>query len=74
MIGDRLLRVAHHALVLIVVLAATIALSAQTVVDPRYVEFTPSADHNTLASDGTPIVQRYSLSLFATGSSVAFAR
>ena len=72
MIGDRLLRVAHHAFVVFVVVASTIALSAQTVVDPRYVEFTPSADHNTLASDGTPLVQRYSLSLFATGSSVAF--
>jgi hypothetical protein len=72
MVGDRLLRVAHHALVLLVVLVSTIALSAQAVVDPRYVEFAPSADHDTLASDGTPLVQRYSLSLFATGSSVAF--
>ena len=73
MIGDRLLRVAHHAFVILLVVGAAIVLSAQTVVDPRYVEFTPSADHNTLASDGTPLVQRYSLSVFPAGSSTATA-
>ena len=72
MIGERLLRVAHHAFIILVVLASTIVLSAQTVVDPQYVEFTASADHNAVASDGTPLVQRYSLSIFALGSSVAF--
>ena len=35
-------------------------------------EFTASADHNAVAGDGTPLVQRYSLSIFAVGSSVAF--
>ena len=74
MIGDRLLRVAHHAFViLLLVVASATVLSAQTVVDPRYVEFTPSADHSALASDGTPLVQRYSLSIFPVGSSVASA-
>ena len=73
MIGDRLIRVAHHAFVILLVVGSAIALSAQTVVDPRYVEFTPSADHNTLASDGTPLVQRYSLSVFPVGSSTATA-
>ena len=72
MIGERLLRVAHHAFIILVVLASTIVLSAQTVVDPQYVEFTASADHDAVASDGTPLVQRYSLSIFAVGSSVAF--
>ena len=72
MIGDRFVRVAHHAFIILLVLASVIALSAQTVVDPQFVEFTPSSDHNTLASDGTPLVQRYSLSLFVVGSSVAF--
>ena len=62
MIGDRCLRVAHHAFILFLVVATAAVLSAQTVVDPRYVEFAPSADHNTNASDGTPLVQRYSLS------------
>ena len=73
MIGDRLIRVAHHAFVILLVVGSAIVLSAQTVVDPRYVEFTPSADHNTLASDGTPLVQRYSLSVFPVGSSTATA-
>jgi hypothetical protein len=72
MIGDRLLRVAHHAFVILVVVASAIVLSAQTVVDPQFVEFTPSPDHNTLATDGTPLVQRYSLSFYPAGSSVAF--
>ena len=72
MIGDRCLRVAHHAFILVLVVATAAVLSAQTVVDPRYVEFTPSADHNTNASDGTPLVQRYSLSVYVVGSSVAF--
>ena len=36
MIGERLLRVAHHAFIILVVLASTIVLSAQTVVDPQY--------------------------------------
>ena len=72
MIGDRCLRVAHHAFILFLVVASAAVLSAQTVVDPRYVEFSPSADHNTNASDGTPLVQRYSLSVYPVGSSVAF--
>ena len=71
MIGDRCLRVAHHAFILFLVVATAAVLSAQTVVDPRYVEFSPSADHNTNASDGTPLVQRYSLSVYVVGSSVA---
>ena len=71
MIGDRCLRVAHHAFILLLVVASAAVLSAQPVVDPRYVEFVPSADHNTNASDGTPLVQRYSLSIYNAGSSVA---
>ena len=71
MIGDRCLRVAHHAFILLLVVASAAVLSAQPVVDPRYVEFVPSADHSTNASDGTPLVQRYSLSIYNAGSSVA---
>ena len=70
MIGDRCLRVAHHAFILLLVVASAAALSAQAVVDPRFVEFAPSADHNTNDSDGTPRVQRYSLSVYVVGSSV----
>ena len=72
MIGDRCLRVAHHAFILFLVVATAAVLSAQTVVDPRFVEFSPSANHNTNASDGTPLVQRYSLSVYVVGSSAAF--
>jgi hypothetical protein len=72
MIGERLLRVLHHAVVILLVVGSAVALTAQTVVDPRFVEFAPSPDHNTLAPNGTPLVQRYSLSIFAVGSSVAF--
>ena len=68
MFGDRLIRVAHHAFVLLLVVWSAIALTAQTVVDPRFVEFAPSADHSTLAPDGTPLVQRYSLTVFVVGS------
>ena len=74
MIGDGLLRVANHAFViLLLVVASANVLSAQTVVDPRYVEFTPSADHSALGSDGAPIVQRVPPSIFPVGSSVASA-
>ena len=72
MIGDRCLRVAHHAFILFLVVATAAVLSAQTVVDPRFVEFSPSADHSTNASNGTPLVQRYSLTVYVVGSSVAF--
>ncbi len=72
MIGDRCLRVAHHAFILVLVVASAAVLSAQTVVDPRFVEFTPSADHNTNASDGRPLVERYDLSVYVAGSSAPF--
>ncbi len=72
MIGDRFLRVAHCAFVTVLVVASATTLSAQTVVDPQFVEFAPSADHSTLAPDGTPIVQRYSLTFHPAGSSVVF--
>ena len=39
MAGVRLVRIAHHALVVVIVVASMLVLSAQTVVNPRYVEF-----------------------------------
>jgi hypothetical protein len=72
MLGDRLLRAAHHIFILVLVVGSVIALSAQAVVDPRYVEFNASPDHNTVTSDGTPLVERYSLAIYPVGSSVAF--
>ena len=72
MFGDRLLRVSHHALIGMMVVASMIALSAQTVVDPRYVEFNASPDHDEEGSDGTPVVSSYSLSIHTIGSTVPF--
>jgi hypothetical protein len=48
-------------------------LQAQSIVDGHRVEFQPSADNNTLGSDGTPIVQSYALSVYVSGASTAFA-
>jgi Viral BACON domain/Putative binding domain, N-terminal len=72
MAGDRLVRVFHPALVALLVVSSVVAVSAQTVVDPRYVEFNASPDHSAVASDGTAIVTRYSLSFHVVGSSTAF--
>ena len=74
MAGVRLVRVAHHALVFIIVVASMLVLSAQTVVNPRYVEFNASSDHNSVASNGTtPLVTSYTLSIYPQGSPVPFA-
>jgi Viral BACON domain/Putative binding domain, N-terminal len=54
------------------VLAATLTFlpavaSAQAIVDGRTLEFTPSPDHNVVASDGTPLVTSYTLQIFTIG-------
>jgi hypothetical protein len=51
-------------------LVATVA-AAQTV-NPRLVEFTPSADHNTTLSTGQAAVSRYDLQVFSVGASAPF--
>lgn len=74
MAGVRLVRAAHHTLVAAFVVAAMLVLSAQAVVDPRYVEFNASTDHSRLGPDGfTPVVASYSLAIFPVGSSTPFA-
>jgi hypothetical protein len=72
MLGDRLLRALHHALIFLLVVGSMVALSAQAVLDPRYVEFDASDDHNVVTG-GVPVVARYSLSIYPVGSTVAFA-
>ena len=53
-------------------LAITPAVSAQSIIDARRVEFTPSADHNTTdATTGTALVTHYALQVFAAGGSIA---
>jgi Putative binding domain, N-terminal len=51
----------------LVALLWPVAAGAQTIVDATRVEFTPSADHNSVETDGTPIVSTYSLRLFVAG-------
>ena len=48
-------------------------LDAQTVVDPKTVEFNPSPDHDATA-DGTPVLDRYELDLLFKGPHSLFER
>lgn len=41
---------------------------AQSVVDARRVEFTPSPEHNAVTTTGTPLVERYSIEVFVAGA------
>lgn len=54
-----------------VLLAASAAL-AQPVVNPRQVEFDPSADHATLLEGGAPAVERYDFELYLAGATAPF--
>lgn len=45
---------------------------AQTVVNPRIVEFDPSADHATLLEGGVPAVTEYALELYLQGAASPF--
>ena len=67
MIGG-VLRVIHHALVVLVVVFSMAYLSAQAIVDPRYVEFSASADHDAVSNEGAPLVTSYSLAIHAPGA------
>lgn len=48
------------------------AAFAQSIVDPRTAEFAPSADHNALAANGTPLVTRYDLGFYLIGAAQPF--
>jgi hypothetical protein len=71
--GAQILRVARYALIAVIVVTSVAMLSAQTVVDPRTVEFNPSPDHNATTSTGAPLVTSYSLSLYQQGAGTPFA-
>jgi hypothetical protein len=43
------------------------ALVAQTIVDPRTVEFTPSPQHDEVTSSGVAVVTSYSLAVYVAG-------
>ena len=46
-------------------------VSAQSIVDARRVEFTPSSDHSRVDGDGVALVDRYSLHVFVAGATTA---
>ena len=57
--------------------AATLLLSssrvhAQSIVDARRVEFTPSVDHNTVTDTG-PVIERYTIDIFVAGAELPIA-
>jgi hypothetical protein len=47
-------------------------VSAQTVTNPRVIEFSPSAEHNAILPDGSPTVSRYDLGFYYKGASQPF--
>ena len=51
----------------------TVPALAQTVVNPRTVEFDPSADHNVLSADNQPLVARYELAIYPAGAAQALS-
>ena len=50
-----------------------VPLHAQSIFDAQRVEFTPSANNNTLGADGTPLVSNYTLTIYVAGGSTPFA-
>jgi hypothetical protein len=62
-----------HAILLSLVLATLAGTAtAQPVVNPRIVEFDPSADHAATLADGTPAVDRYDFELYMAGATAPF--
>jgi hypothetical protein len=45
--------------VFVLTLVHATRLHAQSILDAQRVQFTPSADNNTLGGDGTPVVSNY---------------
>lgn len=62
------MRLRYLVLALVLMAAGSLLLAqvagAQVTVNPRTVEFVPSADHALLSIDGSPIVARYELRMF----------
>ena len=46
--------------------------AAQTVINPRFLEFRPSADHAAPQSDAGPSVERYEVEFYQSGASAPF--
>ena len=56
---------------LLLALSLAPGVSAQSIIDARRVEFTPSADHSAVETSGAAIVDRYSLEVYVAGGAVA---
>jgi hypothetical protein len=59
--------------VFVLTLVHATRLHAQSILDAQRVQFTPSADNNTLGGDGTPVVSNYTLTIYVAGGSTPFA-
>lgn len=64
-------RTALVALTAVLCCGAARVASAQVVIDPEIVEFTPSPDHEAATSGGIEIITRYDLQLYVAGTSTA---
>ena len=53
-------------------LASTSSIASAQTLDPGTVEFDPSADHNSILSNGKPVVDRYDLAFYYLGASQPF--
>lgn len=58
--------------VAVLVLVAGVAGAQTLALNPTIVEFSPSADHDALNLDGTPIVDHYDLRIYLEGASEPF--
>jgi hypothetical protein len=58
--------------VCVALVATAVQAKAQAVVNPRIVEFSPSADHSTVLPDGQAAVSDYLLEVFQAGASVPY--
>src|SRR5690349_16520413 len=72
MLVCRTWRVVLGAVVTALLLSAS-RVHAQSIVDARRVEFTPSPDHTLLTASGAPAVERYSIDVFVAGTRLVIA-
>src|SRR5687767_3427613 len=70
MARSALLRVRGAVAAGLVTIGAAAAVSAQPVVDPNFLEFTASVDHDA-RDDGSEVITRYELRLYAAGATTA---
>ena len=72
-----LLATARHGLIasLFLLLTMAPAVSAQSILDPTRIEFTPSGSQNALdVRTGTPLIQSYALDIYVAGSATVVQR